>query len=101
MLVHLLERGLDPQAAIDQPRFRIGFGGVLSRSSPVTRSPKRCPTPPPVRRDRRALGAVQVAGIDGDGGRTAGADPRRHGAATRRGRSQSSSRSKPLERTSS
>ena len=30
ILVHLLERGLAPQAAIDEPRFRIGFGGVLA-----------------------------------------------------------------------
>ena len=30
VLIHLLERGLSPQEAIDRPRFRIGFGGVLS-----------------------------------------------------------------------
>ena len=81
VLVHLLERGLDPQAAIDQPRFRIGFGGVLSLEPghPLAEAMPDAAARPP---GPEGYGAVQVAGIDGTGGRTAGADPRRHGAAT-------------------
>ena len=81
VLVHLLERGLDPQEAIDQPRFRIGFGGVLALEPghPLSDAMPDAAARPP---GPEGFGAVQVAGIDGTGGRTAGADPRRHGAAT-------------------
>lgn len=80
ILVHMLERGLAPQAAIDEPRFRIGFGGVLSLEAghPLCESmpdaAARLPGP-------EGFGAAQVVAIDPDGNVGAGADPRRGGVA--------------------
>ena len=79
VLVHLLERGLDPQAAIDQPRFRIGFGGVLVARA---RSPaRRCDA-------RRRRPSAGTGGLR----RGAGGGHRRHWRAHRRRRSTPSRR---------
>jgi gamma-glutamyltranspeptidase/glutathione hydrolase len=78
VLVHLLEHGLDPQAAIDEPRFKILFGGSLALeadhplSDDLPDAAARAPGP-------EGYGAAQVAGIVG-GELLAGADHRRHGA---------------------
>jgi gamma-glutamyltranspeptidase/glutathione hydrolase len=76
VLIHLLERGLAPQAAIDQPRFRIGFGGVLALEAghPLCDSMPEAAAQPP---GPEGFGAAQVASTT-----AAGADPRRDGAAT-------------------
>jgi gamma-glutamyltranspeptidase / glutathione hydrolase len=80
ILIHMLERGLDPQTAIDAPRFRIGFGGALSLepghplSEVLPEAANRPPGP-------EGFGAAQVVAIDHDGHVTAGADPRRGGSA--------------------
>ncbi|MBI5087805.1 MAG: gamma-glutamyltransferase [Actinobacteria bacterium] len=81
VLVHLLERGLAPQDAIDEPRFRIGFGGTLSLESghPLCdRMPDAAARPP----GPEGFGAAQVvAGPLAAGGVAAGADHRRGGVA--------------------
>jgi gamma-glutamyltranspeptidase / glutathione hydrolase len=79
ILVHILERGLEPQRAIDEPRFRLGFGGVLSleEGHPLcAEMPDEAARPP----GPEGYGAAQVAGIV-DGRVVAGADHRRNGAA--------------------
>jgi gamma-glutamyltranspeptidase/glutathione hydrolase len=75
VLIHLLERGLSPQEAIDQPRFRIGFGGVLALEAghPLCDSMPEAAAQPP---GPEGFGAAQVASRT-----AAGADPRRDGAA--------------------
>ena len=77
VLIHLLERGLEPQAAIDQPRFKIMFGGDLSLEAghPLCRELPDAAARPP---GPEGFGAAQVAGVV-DGKPLAGADPRRHG----------------------
>jgi gamma-glutamyltranspeptidase/glutathione hydrolase len=80
ILIQMLERGLTPQEAIDQPRFRIGFGGVLSLEPghPLCESmpdaAARLPGP-------EGFGAAQVVAIEAEGNVKAGADPRRGGVA--------------------
>lgn len=80
ILVHMLERGLAPQAAIDEPRFRIGFGGVLSLEAghPLCESMPDAAARPP---GPEGFGAAQVVAIDPNGNVTAGADARRGGVA--------------------
>ena len=76
VLIHLLERGLAPQAAIDEPRFRIGFGGVLALEAghPLCRVDARGGGPAARTRGiRRRPGAHRRT--------AAGADPRRDGVA--------------------
>jgi gamma-glutamyltranspeptidase/glutathione hydrolase len=80
ILIHMLERGVDPQTAIDAPRFRIGFGGALSLEhghllSDVLRDAADRPPGP------EGFGAAQVVGVDREAGVSAGADPRRGGSA--------------------
>ena len=81
VLVHMVERGLAPQAAIDEPRFRIGFGGVLSLEAghPLCDSMPDAAARPP---GPEGFGAAQVVAVDAEGSVRAGADPRRGGAAT-------------------
>jgi gamma-glutamyltranspeptidase / glutathione hydrolase len=81
VLVHMLERGLAPQAAIDEPRFRIGFGGVLALEAghPLCETMPDAAARPP---GPEGFGAAQVVALDAEGNVTAGADPRRGGAAT-------------------
>jgi gamma-glutamyltranspeptidase/glutathione hydrolase len=81
ILVHLLERGLEPQAAIDQPRFRIGFGGALALEAghPLCDALPDAAARPP---GPEGFGAAQVAGVLAGGRVVAGADPRRNGTAT-------------------
>jgi gamma-glutamyltranspeptidase len=76
----MLERGLSPQAAIDEPRFRIGFGGVVSLEAghPLCGAMPDAAARPP---GPEGFGAAQVVAIDDDGHVTAGADPRRGGMA--------------------
>jgi gamma-glutamyltranspeptidase/glutathione hydrolase len=80
ILIHMLERGLDPQAAIDAPRFRIGFGGALSLEAghPLTDTLPEAASRPP---GPEGFGAAQVVAVDAEGNVRAGADPRRGGAA--------------------
>jgi gamma-glutamyltranspeptidase / glutathione hydrolase len=80
ILIHMLERGLDPQTAIDAPRFRIGFGGALSLEAghPLSEALPEAANRPP---GPEGFGAAQVVAIDHDGHVTAGADPRRGGSA--------------------
>ena len=80
VLIHMLERGAAPQAAIDEPRFRIGFGGVLSLEAghPLCESMPEAASRPP---GPEGFGAAQVVAIDPDGNVSAGADPRRGGVA--------------------
>jgi gamma-glutamyltranspeptidase/glutathione hydrolase len=81
VLVQLLERGLSPQEAIDAPRFRIGFGGVLSLEAghPLCDEMPEAAARPP---GPEGFGAAQVvAGPTGPGGVAAGADHRRGGVA--------------------
>jgi gamma-glutamyltranspeptidase/glutathione hydrolase len=81
LLVHLAERGLAPQAAIDQPRFRLLFGGdvALEAGHPLAdawpEAAARQPGP-------EGFGAAQVVSRTPDGSLAAGADPRRGGTAT-------------------
>jgi gamma-glutamyltranspeptidase len=79
ILIQLLERGLAPQAAIDEPRFRLGFGGVLSLEpghALCAEMPEEAARPP----GPEGYGAAQVAGVVA-GRVVAGADHRRNGAA--------------------
>ncbi len=80
LLVHLLERGLEPQAAIDQPRFRILFGGALAVEAGhplAVEQPEAAARPP----GPEGFGAAQIVGLL-DGTRlAAGADARRGGFA--------------------
>jgi gamma-glutamyltranspeptidase / glutathione hydrolase len=80
VLIHMLERGLAPQAAIDEPRFRIGFGGVLSLEPghPLCESMPDAAARPP---GPEGFGAAQVVAVDTDGNVSAGADRRRGGVA--------------------
>jgi gamma-glutamyltranspeptidase/glutathione hydrolase len=77
VLIHLLERGLEPQAAIDEPRFKIMFGGDISLEAghPLSREMPEAAARPP---GPEGFGAAQVAGIV-DGQLLGGADHRRHG----------------------
>jgi gamma-glutamyltranspeptidase/glutathione hydrolase len=80
ILIQVLERGLPPQAAIDAPRFRIGFGGVLALEAghPLCDSMPDAAARPP---GPEGFGAAQVVAIDPAGNVSAGADPRRGGVA--------------------
>lgn len=79
LILHMLVAGRAPQDAIDQPRFKICFGGdlALEPGHPLAdRSPeavKRDPGP-------EGFGAAQVVAWH-DGKLAAGADPRRGGHA--------------------
>jgi gamma-glutamyltranspeptidase/glutathione hydrolase len=75
ILIRMLEQGLAPQAAIDAPRFRIGFGGVLALEAghPLCESMPEAAAQPP---GLEGFGAAQVASRS-----DAGADPRRDGTA--------------------
>jgi gamma-glutamyltranspeptidase/glutathione hydrolase len=77
VLIHLLERGLDPQEAIDEPRFKILFGGSLALEAghPLSHELPDAAARPP---GPEGYGAAQVAGVVG-GELVGGADPRRHG----------------------
>ncbi len=78
VLVHLLERGLLPQDAIDEPRWKIVFGGELSLEAGhvlCAELPDAAARPP----GPEGYGACHVAGVV-DGRVVAGADHRRHGA---------------------
>ena len=80
LLARMLVEGLEPQAAIDAPRFKIMFGGdvVLEPGHPLAASMPdaegKAPGP-------EGFGAAQVVGRFGGGDVVAGADPRRGGAA--------------------
>jgi gamma-glutamyltranspeptidase/glutathione hydrolase len=80
ILIHMLERGLDPQTAIDAPRFRIGFGGALAleRGHPLSDALPEAANRPP---GPEGFGAAQVIAVDEHGQIAAGADARRGGAA--------------------
>jgi gamma-glutamyltranspeptidase/glutathione hydrolase len=80
VLAQMLERGLDPQAAIDQPRFKLLFGGALSleEGHPLCAAMPDAAARPA---GPEGYGAAQVAGILADGRVAAGADHRRGGAA--------------------
>jgi gamma-glutamyltranspeptidase/glutathione hydrolase len=80
ILIHMLERGLDPQTAIDAPRFRIGFGGALAleRGHPLSDALPEAANRPP---GPEGFGAAQVVAVNESGHIEAGADPRRGGAA--------------------
>ncbi len=80
ILIHILERGHAPQAAIDEPRFRIGFGGALSLEPghPLCDAMPEAASRPP---GPEGFGAAQVVALDRRGNVTAGADPRRNGVA--------------------
>lgn len=78
ILVHLLERGLDPQAAIDEPRFKILLGGevALEAGHPLAASlPDAANRSPGL----EGFGAAQVVGWH-HGVLQGGADARRGGA---------------------
>ena len=79
VLIHLLERGLHAQAAIDEPRFKLLFGGdlALEEGHPLCALMPDAAARPP---GPEGYGAAQVAGIV-DGRTEAGADGRRGGAA--------------------
>ena len=79
ILIRMLEESLDPQAAIDAPRFKIVFGGDLALEEG---HPLAGQFPEAVGRDPgpEGFGGAQVARRDADGTLSAGADPRRGGA---------------------
>lgn len=78
VLIHLIERGLAPQAAIDEPRFKILFGGevALEAGHPLCGEMPDAAARPP---GPEGYGAVHAAGIVAHD-LLAGADHRRHGA---------------------
>ena len=80
VIAQMLERGLDPQAAIDQPRFKLLFGGALSLEAghPLCASMPEAAARPA---GPEGYGAAQVAGVLADGTVAAGADHRRGGSA--------------------
>ena len=79
LLARMLVEGLDPQAAIDAPRFKILFGGDVAvepghpLAERIRGAAERAAGP-------EGFGAAQVVGRLG-GNLRAGADPRRGGAA--------------------
>jgi gamma-glutamyltranspeptidase/glutathione hydrolase len=80
VIAQMLERGLAPQAAIDQPRFKLLFGGALSLEAghPLCASMPEAAARPA---GPEGYGAAQVAGFLADGTVAAGADHRRGGSA--------------------
>jgi gamma-glutamyltranspeptidase/glutathione hydrolase len=78
ILIHLIERGLAPQAAIDEPRFKILLGGELALEAG---HPLAATMPDAVHRAAgpEGFGAVQAVGWH-DGVLRGGADGRRGGA---------------------
>lgn len=80
VIAQMLERGLEPQAAIDQPRFKLLFGGALSLEAghPLCASMPDAAARPA---GPEGYGAAQVAGVLADGTVAAGADHRRGGSA--------------------
>lgn len=80
VLLRMLVEGLDPQAAIDAPRFKICFGGdtALEAGHPLL---ERFPGAGERAAGPEGFGACQVAGRH-RGTLRAGADHRRGGAAT-------------------
>jgi gamma-glutamyltranspeptidase/glutathione hydrolase len=80
VIAQMLERGLEPQDAIDQPRFKLLFGGALSLEAG---HPLCAAMPEAAARSAgpEGYGAAQVAGVLADGTVAAGADHRRGGSA--------------------
>jgi gamma-glutamyltranspeptidase/glutathione hydrolase len=81
VLMQMLERGLAPQAAIDEPRFKLVFGGALSleEGHPLREA---MPDAAALPAGPEGYGACQVAGMMADGTVAAGADHRRGGSTT-------------------
>jgi gamma-glutamyltranspeptidase / glutathione hydrolase len=78
---NLLDRGLDPQAALDAPRFRLEEDGSVSLEPPLADLAESLDRPARVVDEQDNYGTGQVIWRDAHGVLSGGSEPRRDGLA--------------------
>jgi gamma-glutamyltranspeptidase/glutathione hydrolase len=81
VLVNMLEHGLDPQAALDAPRYRLEEDGTVSLEPPLEHLVDRFGRPASVDADVGNFGNGHVIHRDAEGILRGGTEPRRDGLA--------------------
>ena len=81
LLVNMLEHGLDPQAALDAPRYRLEEDGTVSLEPPLEDMVDRFGRPANVVADVGNFGNGHVIHRDAEGILRGGTEPRRDGLA--------------------
>ena len=81
LLVNMLDHGLDPQAALDAPRYRLEEDGTVSLEPPLAPLAESFARPAAVVDDEHNFGNGHVIWRRSDGLLTGGSEPRRDGLA--------------------
>jgi gamma-glutamyltranspeptidase/glutathione hydrolase len=81
VVCNLLDRGMDPQAALDAPRFRLEADGSVSLEPPLAALVDALDRPARVVDDADEYGNGHVIARDDDGLLIGGSEPRRDGLA--------------------
>ena len=81
VLVNLLDHGLDPQAALDAPRYRLEEDGTVSLEPPLADMADRFERPATVVDELDNFGNGHLIRREADGVLRGGTEPRRDGLA--------------------
>jgi gamma-glutamyltranspeptidase / glutathione hydrolase len=81
VLVNLLDHGLDPQAALDAPRYRLEEDGTVSLEPPLAEMAGQFERPATVVDDLHNFGNGHLIRREADGVLRGGSEPRRDGLA--------------------